>query len=153
MWKSLKKSQFLANIQLCFLGNIHQILTGHTTAVTSSCWKILSDRITNLLITCADDKTARIYNGISFELLHIVNTYNIYGWHTLTYLCIDNIKDRLICSTQNGYLSIWNLKTYEVVYQEKLHGGSIEGMVLDSEQKFIYTVGSDCVVNRFTFVS
>ena len=47
----------------------------------------------------------------------------------------------------------WVLKTYEVVYQEKLHGGSIEGMVLDCEQKFIYTVGSDCVVNRFTFVT
>jgi len=130
-------------------GKITNILKGHTTAVTSADWKILSNG-SCVLITCADDKTCRIYDGETFLLLKIVNTYDIYGWHTLTYMCINSEKDLLICSTQNGYVVMWDLITHEKIFEKKLHGGSIEGLVLDEKQEHLYTVGSDCVVNAFS---
>jgi len=132
-------------------GKITNILKGHTTAVTSADWKILSNGSKCVLITCADDKTCRIYDGETFQLLKVVNTYDIYGWHTLTYMCINSEKDLLICSTQNGYVVMWDLSSYKKVYEEKLHDGSIEGLVLDMKQEHLYTVGSDCAVNAFIF--
>ena len=117
--------------------------------MTSVDWKLLST-LKNLLITCADDRTARIYDGITFELLKVLDTYELYGWHTITYLVIDAEKDFLIVSTQNGYLVIWNLHDYKCYAMHKLHCGSIEGLVISRDH--VLTIGSDCVVNSISIV-
>ena len=123
-------------------------LTGHTTAVTDVAWRqLLCGR--DILATCADDQTVRIYDGESFELVKIVNTYDIYGWHTLTYMTIDNCRDVLYVTTQNGYLVSWDLKTFERTFCRKVHGGSIEGISLSKDAKDLLTIGSDCVLTRF----
>lgn len=128
-------------------GQILHVLSGHTTAVTSVDWKLLSNN-NNILATCADDQTVRIYDGVTFTLIKMVDTYSIYGWHTLTYMCIQPKRNLLICATQNGYLVVWNLDTFECLTERKIHGGSIEGLALDKNEQFVFTTSSDCVVNR-----
>ncbi|XP_047124837.1 uncharacterized protein LOC105848395 isoform X1 [Hydra vulgaris] len=128
-------------------GKILHVLIGHSSAVTSVGWKILSSS-KNILVTCADDQTARVYDGISFQFLKVLDTYELYGWHTLTYIVIDVKKDFLLISTQNGYVVVWNLRDYKCYAKYKLHSGSIEGLVIDKDH--ILTIGSDCVVNNFS---
>lgn len=129
-------------------------LTGHTTAVTAVDWKIFSSG-KHVLTTCADDRTVRIYDGVTFDLLHVVNTYDVYGWHTLTYMCLCRTKELLIVSTQNGFLVVWDLKKedYRCVAKWKMHSGSIEGLDLPSDESSIFTIGSDCVVNCFSLAN
>lgn len=122
-------------------------LSGHSAAVTDVSWKILPCGKT-ILATCADDQTVRVYHGKSFELLNVLNTHDIYGWHTLTYMSIDDKRNRLFVSTQHGYLVGWDLKNFEQVYCRKLHAGSIEGLTLSPDHDSLLTIGSDCVVNR-----
>ena len=123
-------------------------LTGHTTAVTDVGWCVLSSG-KNILATCADDQTVRIYDGKSFELLKVVNTHDIYGWHTLTYLAIDTCRDVLYVTTQNGYLVSWDMRTFERIFCHKIHAGSIEGIALSKDMQNLVTIGSDCVLTRF----
>ena len=124
-------------------------MTGHTTAVTDVNWCKLSSSGRNILATCADDQTVRIYDGESFELMKVVNTNSIYGWHTLTYMVIDTNRDVLYVTTQNGYLVSWDLRTYERTFCRKIHAGSIEGIALSSDKNSLLTIGSDCVLTRF----
>ena len=37
-------------------------------------------------------QTVRLYDGESYALLDIVNSKDIYGWHTLTYLTFFHVK-------------------------------------------------------------
>lgn len=130
-------------------GETKHVLNGHTTAVTDVSWKILLSG-KNVLATCADDQTIRLYDGDTFDLIRIVNTHDIYGWHTLTYLCINTNKNLMFVSTQHGYLIAWDLDTFERVCCSKMHAGSIEGIALTPCQEFLVTLGSDCVVNCFS---
>lgn len=130
------------------LGDKLQTLHGHTTAVTSVDWKILQHD-NNVLATCADDRTVRIYNGTSFKVLHVVKLDKLSGWFTLTYLSLNPTSQQCLCSTQNGYLALWDCTTGELITCRKMHCGSIEGLAWSDDFKEFGTVSSDCVVNVF----
>ena len=140
---------FFIKIFIFIKGTLTNTLTGHTTAVTDVNWCRLPSSRRNILATCADDQTIRIYDGESFELIKVLNTHDIYGWHTLTYMEIDNSRDALYVTTQNGYLVSWDIQTYERTFCRKMHAGSIEGIALSSDKESLLTIGSDCVLTRF----
>jgi len=127
-------------------GEVLKTLTGHTTAVTDISWKLLASG-KHILATCADDRTIRIYDGLTFELITVLKTELVYGWYTLTYMEINEKNDRLFVTTQNGYLLSWDLNSFELIFCEKLHAGSIEGIALSKDGQSLVTLGSDCVVN------
>ena len=82
-------------------------------------------------------QTIRLVNGDTYELVGVVNTKDIYGWHTLTYLTFyphqvsqgklvkgvgptttpDVLTSAaqgsvlLLCTTQNGHLVVWRVAT------------------------------------------
>jgi len=117
-------------------------LTGHTTAVTAVQWK--SDRI----YTCADDRTVRIYNTRNYQCVNVLQTpKSLFGWFTLTYLQVDEDKQWIICTTQNGYLVIWHGEENLLpILCKKIHFGSLEGLAYDANQQRVVTIGSDCIV-------
>ena len=121
-------------------------LQGHTTAVTAVDWQMMSSGM-NLLATCADDRTVRLYDGHGFSLVSVLDSKDIHGWHTLTYLCLNPDTGQCLCSTQNGHLVLWNVPSGERVACWKVHCGSIEGLVW--KRDLICTVSSDCIVNMF----
>jgi WD40 repeat protein len=53
-------------------------LEGHTTAVTSVDWAVTS--IGEIIATCADDQTVRIYQVGTWELLHVFETKEVEEW-------------------------------------------------------------------------
>ncbi|XP_020912194.1 uncharacterized protein LOC110249955 [Exaiptasia diaphana] len=124
-------------------------LHGHTTAVTSVDWKILENG-SNVLATCADDRTVRIYDGAVFNAIHIVKLDHLLGWFTLTYLSLNPISQQCLCSTQNGHLALWDCITGELVTCRKMHCGSIEGLAWSHDFSEFGTVSSDCIVNVFS---
>jgi WD40 repeat protein len=102
------------------------VLKGHSAAVTSVDWKILNNK-TELLISCSDDQTIRIYeittkvklfiylfihsfiylfvkaeNEMDCKFVEVLTTKEITEWHTLTYLAVDPFSSLLACATQNG---------------------------------------------------
>ena len=133
-------------------GDKVETIKGHTTAVTSIDWKILSGGDC-ILASCADDRTVRIHNGRTYELLNILQTDKIHGWYTLTYLSINTSKDWLLCSTQNGYLILWDLATKHCMFCNKLHCGSIEGLEWNDSFQNFASIGSDCIANIFSICS
>lgn len=131
------------------LGDHIKTLTGHATAVTSVDWKLLSNG-NCMLATCADDRTVHIYDGKAFKLLKVLRTDDIHGWYTLTYLAINPSTDWLLCSTQNGFLILWDMITMEGIFCKKLHCGSIEGLEWNESLESFASIGSDCIVNIFS---
>lgn len=127
-------------------------ITGHTTAVTSIDWKIMSSG-EHIIATCADDRTVQVIDGCSFEVLRILHAGDIPGWYTLTYLCLNPVKQWCLCSTQNGHLILWDCNTGEQLICHKMHGGSIEGLVWNRDFTICATCSSDCVVSTFQVVS
>jgi WD40 repeat protein len=125
-------------------------LTGHTTAVTSVDWQIT--QLGEILATCADDKTVRIYDGKTWELLHIFESHDVEEWHTITYLALETGGKRLACATQNGFLIVWDLESKKRVFGHKMHAGSIEGLRWNHKAGLITTCSSDCTVNTYHFV-
>lgn len=103
-----------------------------------------------ILATCADDRTVRINDGNTFYLLHILKTQHIHGWYTLTYLAINPVKNWILCSTQNGYIIIWDSVSSLSLCCEKVHCGSIEGLEWNKSFETFASVGSDCAVNLFS---
>ena len=93
----------------------------------------------------------RLTCGESFELIRILNTKDIYGWHTLTYLAFQRTGDSslLVCTTQNGHVVVWEGVTGKRLARGKIHLGSIEGLAWQKEGRCLATVGADCVVNMF----
>ena len=122
-------------------------LTGHTLAVTSIDWK------SDLLMTCSDDKTLRLYRD--FELCHILNTYFISCWHTLTYAHLGQIADmyRVSAVSENGYMFVWHIKNdlqhSQIKYARKIHNGSIEALAIRGSRGV--TCASDQTFNVFDF--
>ena len=103
----------------------------------------------HILATCADDRTVRVRDGQTFELIHVLSVPDIRGWYTLTYLALDPIRQQCLCSTQNGFIVLWDVLTGKKLAWRKMHSGSIEGLVWDKEFQHFATVSSDCVVNVF----
>ena len=108
-----------------------------------------------ILATCADDCTTRIYKhtpdtGKEPELIHIFNTTEVEEWHTLTYLALEPKGKRVAVATQTGYVFMWNIETKEKLFGEKLHTGSIEGLRWNAAHKALVTTSSDCTTNLYT---
>lgn len=132
-------------------------LTGHSFAVTSVDWKDVGRG--TLVATCSDDRTVRLTNGESYQLMRVLNTMDIYGWYTLTYLSFHPAKHSplLLCTTQHGHVVVWDSLTAQRVTRGKMHLGSIEGLAWceaggagEAGGGKVATVGADCVVNVFT---
>ena len=134
---------------LLFSGENVTTLTGHTTAVTAVDWEILSNGQC-IIATCADDRTVRVTNGSTFELIKVLDTKEIYGWYTLTYMSINPKQNWILCSTQNGYLILWDIASGKCLLHKRMHCGSIEGLSWNDDFRWFATVGSDCVVNMLS---
>ena len=102
-----------------------------------------------LLATCADDRTVHIRDGVTFTMKYVLDTKDIHGWYTLTYLCLNPVKNWCLCSTQNGRLVLWDCLSGERLGCRKMHAGSIEGLAWNKDYTLCATVSSDCVVNMF----
>lgn len=126
-----------------------ETLTGHTTAVTSVDWKVMSNG-QQILATCADDRTVHIRDGVTFEMKHVLDTKDIPGWYTLTYLGLNPVHHWCLCSTQNGHLVLWDSLSGERLGCRKMNAGSIEGLVWNKDYTLCATVSSDCVVSVFS---
>jgi WD40 repeat protein len=129
-------------------------LHGHTMAVTSVDWREeTGDR--SVLATCSDDRTVRVMDGTTFEIIHIFSTHDLYGWHTLTYLALHpsalSSVNRLLltCTTQNGYVVVWDVWSGGRVACGRIHCGSVEGLAWNRSTGTLATVGADCVVHLF----
>jgi len=122
----------------------------------------------NILATCADDRTVRLYNGFDFELIGGLSTTDIEDWHTITYLSLEDNGEHLICATQNGYVVVWSISsegalshnatttttttsttTPQKTFKGKMHVGSIEGLVWHPKTKVIASCSSDCSINVY----
>ncbi|EGR31109.1 hypothetical protein IMG5_117520 [Ichthyophthirius multifiliis] len=112
---------------------------GHLLAVTCIDWKQMNQQLSEIFISCSDDKTVKIYNPQQkFQLIHEFNTNFVNEWHTLTYLSLENGGTRVAI----GYLFIYDLLNYEFQYCEKIHMGGIEGLIWKNNQ--IFTCSNDC---------
>lgn len=99
-------------------------------------------------------QTVQLTCGETFELIRILNTKDIYGWHTLTYLAFPRSQEEsfplLVCTTQNGHVVVWDSATGKRLARGKVHLGSIEGLAWQNNGGHcLATVGADCVVNMF----
>ena len=95
------------------------------------------------------------------KLIRILSTKDIYGWHTLTYLtlhpeCVPSSSSTppprrllLTCTTQHGYVVVWDVWSGKRAMCRCMHCGSIEGLAANSSSGTIATVGADCVVHLF----
>jgi WD40 repeat protein len=117
----------------------------HDLAVTAVDWKNMGDNILDgeVLASCSDDRTINLYNPKkNFEHVKTLSTRDyVHDWHTITYMGLEENGFRLACGTQNGYLVIWDLNDFSVVFCEKLHIGGIEGLYW--EHDVIITCSSD----------
>ena len=141
--------KFLSLHFSCSSGQKIETLTGHTTAVTSVDWKEMSNGQL-ILATCADDRTVHVRDGTTFQMKHVLDTQDIHGWYTLTYLSLNPVRQWCLCSTQNGRLVLWDCMSGERLGCRKMHAGSIEGLVWNKDYTLCATVSSDCVVNMFS---
>ena len=101
----------------------------HQLAVTSVDWKPMKILNGEVLVSCSDDRTINIYDPTkNFELIKTLKTDFIYDWHTITYISLEENGIHLAISTQNGFIVIFSLETWEAVFCQKLHLGGIEGL-------------------------
>jgi WD40 repeat protein len=120
----------------------------HDLAVTAVDWKNMHNILDGeVLASCSDDRTINLYNPkTNFEHVKALSTKDyIIEWHTITYMSLEENGFRLVCGTQNGYLVIWDLNDYSVIFCEKLHIGGIEGLYW--EHDVIVTCSSDLNIN------
>ena len=150
--KTAQYKLFLINVVAIYhrySGEKLETLTGHTTAVTSVDWKVMSNG-QQILATCADDRTVHIRDGVTFDMKHVLDTKDIPGWYTLTYLGLNPVHHWCLCSTQNGRLVLWDSLSGERLGCRKMNAGSIEGLVWNKDYTSCATVSSDCVVSVFS---
>eukprot|EP01130_Rhizamoeba_saxonica_P011229 TRINITY_DN4656_c0_g1_i2.p1 TRINITY_DN4656_c0_g1~~TRINITY_DN4656_c0_g1_i2.p1 ORF type:complete len:453 (+),score=74.58 TRINITY_DN4656_c0_g1_i2:134-1360(+) len=115
-------------------------LSGHALAVTCVSWE--KTNIGEVLITASDDKTIRLYDATNWELLHIFTTEGTSGWHTITYATLESEGNRLFAVTENGHMLSWDLESKELLFNKRIHIGSIEGLAYC--KPFLTTVSADC---------
>ncbi|KAL6059321.1 Cytosolic iron-sulfur protein assembly protein CIAO1 [Balamuthia mandrillaris] len=126
-----------------------RVLRGHTAAVTSVDWQVT--QLGELIATCADDKSIRVWNAKTWQLHHVFDTgeHNT-EWHTVTYLALERGGRRLACSTQNGYLFVWCLITGQQLFGAKTHTASVEGLSWSHASGLLASCASDCTINVFS---
>ncbi|KAL6077883.1 Cytosolic iron-sulfur protein assembly protein CIAO1 [Balamuthia mandrillaris] len=126
-----------------------RVLRGHTAAVTSVDWQVT--QLGELIATCADDKSIRVWNAKTWQLHHVFDTgeHNT-EWHTVTYLALERGGHRLACSTQNGYLFVWCLITGQQLFGAKTHTASVEGLSWSHASGLLASCASDCTINVFS---
>jgi WD40 repeat protein len=128
-------------------------LPKHARAVTGVRWEeiksteISSEVLSEILVTCSDDESLRIYSPKSWTILFTLNTSVIQEWHTITYTSIKNSGSHVACVTQNGFLFILNLNTLKCEIVERIHNGSIEGLDWKDQLITCSSEGLCCVVS------
>lgn len=102
----------------------------HDLAVTSVDWKPMNILQGEVLVSCSDDQTIKIYDPINqFTHISTLSTKDIVlDWHTITYIALEENGTHLACSTQNGFIVIFDLQTNKPMFCEKVHMGGIEGL-------------------------
>jgi len=89
-------------------------LTGHKAAVTSVDWQHTA--MGELLVSCADDRTVRVWRVDGWRLLYVFDTLchvPLTEWHTLTYIALPVHGRHVACGAQNGFLFVWPLPKAE----------------------------------------
>ena len=120
-------------------------LPKHRNAVTGVVWKKVQEMeggVGEVLVSCSDDQQVRVYDPRSWTIIHTFRTTFICEWHTLTYLAIEDHGTRIAVVSQNGYLFLYSLPLKSCLFGEKIHSGSVEGLVWTGE--YAATVSSDC---------
>ena len=128
-------------------------LPKHKRAVTGVRWERIQEisvngnSLSEILVSCSDDETLRVYNTRTWENILEVTTSCIQEWHTITYTAIEKDGYRVACVTQNGFLFVIDLRSggFEVV--ERLHNGSIEGFAWRDEIITCSSEGLACIVS------
>jgi WD40 repeat protein len=120
-------------------------LPKHAKAVTGVVWYVNDQSAKEQLVSCSDDMNVRLYDATTWELLRSFTTYFIREWHTITYVGVQG--PYIACSTQIGFIVIFNIDTGATVLSRRVHTGSIEGLVWRSH---LATVASDCTVAKYS---
>lgn len=115
-------------------------LKGHQLAVTCLDWQDHNGK--RILYSCSDDRTVRMYNS-EFELVHMINTYFVNEWLTLTYMCVR--EGKIAIGAQNGYFFLYSIDEGRYLFADKLHMGGIEGLAWRGKR--IATCSSDEAIN------
>lgn len=125
------------------------MMKDHTLAVTCVDWKKVKVFDGELLAICSDDRRISLYNPLKeFSKIGEITTLGLDEWHTLTYLSLEDNGTRIACSTQHGYLCIWDLTLFKVpLFAKKVQHGGIEG--LKWRGNIIATCSSDCTIVIF----
>ena len=116
-------------------------LPRHERAVTGVRWEEVRPfehkgrSINEILVTCSDDESLRIYDPVTWDLLHVLKTSVIQEWHTVTYASVQPKGDKVACVTQNGFIFLVSLPSFTCTTVERVHNGSIEG--LDWKQNLV----------------
>ena len=124
----------------------------HSAAVTAVDWKVTTRG--SLLASCSDDRTVVLHCGDTYATLATINTYNIYGWYTLTYMRFSPLPDShlLACVTQNGQIVFYDVIAERQLCAIRLHVGSVEGLGwfrLGGVGR-LATLSSDCTVQYYS---
>lgn len=122
-------------------GKQTQHLKGHVNAVTCIDWQ--STDVGEILATCSDDRTVRVYNSQdNFSLYHIFQASDLY----ITYLALERISSCIAATTEDGYIYVFCLKKKENLSRKKLHSGSVEGLRTHPTSSRFATCSSDCTI-------
>lgn len=112
--------------------------------------------------SCSFLQTVRVMDGQTYEVIRILSTYDLHGWHTLTYLTLHHSPSPSLssskpssqpllvtCTTQHGYVVVWNVETGHRITSGRIHLGSVEGLTWNENSGSLATVGADCVTHLF----
>lgn len=116
-------------------------LKGHVNAVTCVDWQ--QTEVGEILATCSDDRTVRVYSAKEdFALFHVFQASDLY----ITYLALEKMSAKIAATTEDGYVYIFCLKKKECLLRKKLHAGSVEGLRTHPNSPRFATCSSDCTI-------
>lgn len=125
-----------------------QTIREHAKAVTCLEWghiKTQKDK-EEILCSCSDDRSIKLFETKTWTLITTFKPENIPGWYTFTYLKLDSASNVLVCGSENGYLSCFDIFHEVQLCGTCIHRGSIEGLAWDFENNIIATCSSDCCI-------
>lgn len=128
-------------------------LPKHKRAVTGVRWdtirpiEINGAVIAEILISCSDDESLRVYNTSTWEILHVFHTNIIKEWHTITYAAIQKNGVHVACVTQNGFLFVMDLIDLSFRNILRIHNGSIEGFDWKDKMITCSSEGLACAIS------